>query len=98
MDAQIVGVLAAADGCVLLEQNGIRFPVVWPSGTSIASPDPLVVELPSGAELSLGEHVSGGGGYLKASDVGVEVPDECLNEHDEVAVFNRDDDPVVGAG
>lgn len=95
MAAEVVGVLTAADGCVLLEQDGTRYPVVWPSGTSVADADPLTVELPSGAELELGDRVRGGGGYLSAADVGIEVPDECLNEYGEVAVFNPDDDPVA---
>lgn len=98
MDAEVVGVLSVADGCVLLEQDDSRFPVVWPSGTSVSSTDPLVIELPSGAQLELGGRVSGGGGYLGAASVGIDVPDACLNEYGEVAVFNRDDDPALDGG
>lgn len=94
MDAQVGGTLAAADGCVLFEQGGSRFPVVWPSGTSVAGTDPLVIELPSGERLDLGDQVLGGGGYLSAETLSIDVPDACLNEHGEVAVFNPDDDPV----
>lgn len=94
MDAQVGGTLAAADGCVLLDHGSSRTPVVWPSGTSVAGTDPLVIELPSGEELELGDQVSGGGGYLSAESLSIDVPDACLNEHGEVAVFNPDDDPV----
>lgn len=94
MDAQVGGTLATADGCVLLEQDGSRFPVVWPAGTSVAATDPLVIELPSGERLSVGDRVLGGGGYLDAESLAIDVPAACLNEHGEVAVFNTDDDPV----
>lgn len=94
MDAQVAGALTSADGCVLLERGDTRFPVVWPSGTSVAGTDPLVIELPSGEELNLGDQVSGGGGYLSPDRASISVPDACLNEYGEVAVFNPDDDPV----
>lgn len=97
--AIIQGTLAAHDGCVLLEQEGvdIAYPVVWPSGTSIASEDPLTLELPSGEELAVGQAVSGGGGYHNASSpqVQVDIPAECVPETGEVAVFNPDADPAV---
>lgn len=95
MDALVSGALAAADGCVLLEQGEGRYPVVWPSGTSVAGTDPLVIELPSGDQVHLGDEVGGGGGYLSADRLGIDVPDECLNEYGEVAVFNPGDDPAV---
>lgn len=94
LHAQVVGALAVADGCVLLDQDGNRFPVVWPSGTSVAGTDPLIIELPSGEQLELGDQVSGGGGYLSQERAGIDVPNACLNEYGEVAVFNPDDDPA----
>lgn len=98
-DALIEGTLAARDGCVLLEQEGsdIAHPVVWPSGTSIASEDPLTLELPSGDELAVGQAVSGGGGYHDSSSARVEVdiPAECVPATDEVAILNPDGDPTV---
>lgn len=94
-DAGVSGVLAAADGCVLLEEGGSRFPVVWPSGTSVAGTDPVVIALPSGEQVHLGDRVSGGGGYSDPGRLGVEIPAECLNEYGEVAVFNPDDDPAA---
>jgi hypothetical protein len=93
MDAMVLGTLTTADGCVLLDQDGNRFPVVWPHGTSVEATDPLIIELPSGEQLREGEQVSGGGGYLKAETLDIDVPEACLNESDEVAVFNVRDDP-----
>lgn len=91
--------MALRDGCVLLEQEefAIAYPVIWPSGTSIVSDDPLTLELASGEELAVGQAVSGGGGYPYASSdqVEVDIPAECLPETDEVAVFNPDADPAV---
>lgn len=95
MDAQVAGALAAADGCVLLEDGQSRYPAVWPAGTSVAGTDPLVIELPSGEQLHLGDRVAGAGGYLDAADLDLDIPDACLNEFGEVAVFNPDDDPVT---
>lgn len=98
-DAEIRGTLAIRDGCVLLAQEdvGVAYPVIWPSGTSIASEDPLALELPSGDELAVGQRVRGAGGYHDGASpsVEVDVPPECLPETGEVAVFNPDDDPIV---
>lgn len=96
-DAEVGGTLTTGDGCVMLDQDGNRFPVVWPSGTSVEGTDPLVVELPSGEQLSEGDQVSGGGGYPYADTLDIEVPQACLNEWGEVAVFNPDDDSEVVA-
>ena len=95
--AEIVGTLTTGDGCVLLDQDSGRFPVVWPSGTTVESTDPLVIELPSGERLREGERVRGGGGYPYADTLDIDVPDACRNEWGEVAVFNPDDDPEVVA-
>lgn len=95
MAAEVTGALGAASGCVVLDQDGDQYPVVWPSGTEVADTDPLVIELPSAEQLQLGEQVRGGGGYLKADTLDIDVPAACLNEYGEVAVFNPDDDPTV---
>lgn len=97
MAAEVTGLLTAADGCVLLDRDGDRFPVVWPRGTSVEATDPLVIRMPSGEELRAGDRVRGGGGYLSADILDVDVPQRCLGEHGEVAVFNPDDDPTVAA-
>lgn len=96
-DAEVGGTLTTGGGCVMLGQDGNRFPVVWPSGTSVEATDPLVLELPSGEPLREGDQVSGGGGYPYADTLDIEVPDACLNEWGELAVFNPDDDPEVVA-
>ena len=69
--------------------------MVWPSGTSVEATDPLVIELPSGERLREGDQVSGGGGYPHADTLEISVPQACLNEWGEVAMFNPDDDPEV---
>ena len=98
MTALILGTLALRDGCVVLEweDEEIWYPVVWPAGTSIASDDPFVISLPSGVELAVGEKVTGGGGYLMPGSVEADIPQECLPETNEIAVFNPDDDPSKG--
>lgn len=98
-DALVEGTLAARDGCVLLEQrdSDVAYPVIWLAGTSIASEEPLVLELPSGEELAIGQVVSGGGGYHSPSSdqVEVDIPAECVSDTGEVALFNPDDDPSI---
>ena len=96
MDALVVGELAVADGCVLLvDEAGGRYPVVWPAGTDVAEEDPLVLELPSGDRLGLGQSVTGAGGYVSPAAAGIEVPDACLGQHGDVALFNLTADPTV---
>lgn len=93
-DALVVGTLTTWSGCVLLQMEGFdhAYPVIWPSGTSIAGDDPLTLRLPSGEELTVGQAVSGGGGYYQATSdqVDVDIPAQCLPESGEVAIFNPD--------
>lgn len=93
-DALIEGTLTTRNGCVLLQMVGFdhAYPVIWPSGTSIAGDDPLTLRLPSGDDLILGQAVSGGGGYhyTTSDQVDVDIPAQCLLESGEVAVFNPD--------
>jgi hypothetical protein len=93
--ALVVGLLALRDRCVVLERSDGSdwYPVVWPSGTRIASTDPFVVRLPSGAQLAVGESVRGGGGYTFRETLDVDIPTGCLGETQQVAVFNPDDKP-----
>ena len=97
-DAQIEGMLALHEGCVVLEseESHVWYPVVWPARTSIASADPFAIKLPSGVELALGERVTGGGGYHQPENVEADIPQECLGETNEIAVFNPDADPSKG--
>ena len=96
--ALITGTLALRDGCVVLESEDeeVWYPVVWPASTSIASADPFIISLPSGVELAVGETVTGGGGYLKPERVEADIPQVCLPETNEIAVFNPNDDPTKG--
>lgn len=97
-DAEIEGTLALRGSCVVLEaENEGWWPVVWPAGTSIASDDPFVVSLPSGQEVAVGEGVSGGGGYYKPENLDVDVPQECLPETNQIAVFNPDSESETTA-
>lgn len=103
-DALIEGTLITRDGCVLIDQGDdgfdIAYPVIWPSGTSIASEDPLTLRLPSGDELVVGQVVSGGGGNHDASSESVQVtiPAACVPETGEVAIFNPGADLTVDPG
>jgi hypothetical protein len=93
-DALIEGTLTTGSECVLLQmvESGAAYPVIWPSGTSIAGDDPLTLRLPSGEELTVGRAVGGGGGFHQATSdrVDVDIPARCLPESGEVAVFNPD--------
>lgn len=102
-DALVQGTLTTWGGCVMLQQEGFDhlYPVVWPSGTSIASENPLTLRLPSGEELTLGQAVSGGGGYHDESSPrldDVDIPFGCLPESGEMAVFNPDADLLIVEG
>lgn len=95
VDAMTGGRLRTHDGCALLEAGDTRYPVVWPQGTSIASEDPLTLELPSNHEVAVGQKVvGGGGGFDSSSDsVEVDIPTTCVPETGEmesgqVIIFN----------
>jgi hypothetical protein len=94
-DAIVGGLLAVRDGCVVLEwpDGSHWYPVIWPSGTRIASTDPFVVRLPSGERLAVGEKVRGSGGYTRRETLEVDIPTRCLGGTQQVAVFNPDDRP-----
>lgn len=98
MEALVEGTLGLHDGCVVLawQDEDLWYPVVWPADTSMASSDPFVIRLPSGVEVTVGDEVSGGGGYLSPADVEADLPDRCVPETSEIAVFNPDADPSRG--
>ncbi|MEX2533493.1 MAG: hypothetical protein WD360_05975 [Nitriliruptoraceae bacterium] len=98
MDALVIGTFVTANGCLLLETNESKYPVVWPSGTTVVGTDPLVIRLPSGQQVHLGDQLEGGGGYLKAEQLGIDVAEACVNEYGEIAVFNPDVDPSINPG
>jgi hypothetical protein len=93
--AEIRGRLTVADGCILLAGEGVRYPMVWPVGTSVAATEPRYLVLPDGQRLTEGQRVLGGGGYYSAGVLGLDLPEQCTNKWDEVARFNPGDAPTV---
>lgn len=82
--------------CFLLEAvDGLRYPVVWPAGTT-ASSEPGVT-LPTGQLVSIGDEVRGGGGYFPPP-ARYEIPAECLPDTGDAAVFNASLEVQVIAG
>lgn len=100
-DALIEGELAIRGNCVLLTRDDVAYPVLWPSGTSIAQEDPLTLKLPSNEFLEVGQQVSGGGGYHRvgSNQVTVDIDYECLTDAEPstqpVAVFNPDGELAI---
>jgi hypothetical protein len=95
MAAEVKGTVwfGPEEGCVWLEAMGIRYPVVFPSGTVLEDGPPRVLVLPDGRRAEDGDRLSGAGGYLGPAAVarawtGGDVP-PCLGVTGEVAVFNN---------
>jgi hypothetical protein len=74
--------------CLLVigDEDGVTYPVVWPSATESLA-DTIGVQLPSGDRATEGDIISGGGGYLYVADE-YGIPAECRPATGEVAVFN----------
>lgn len=79
-------------GCVMLGGN----PVVWPTGTTFASTDPLRLRFDDGKEVEQGVEVSGTGGFLKPEDLEITIPLECRPTDEDVAVFNPQSQLRIG--
>ena len=81
-------------GCVWLSYpSGVRYPVVWPAGTSARS-DPFGIRVAEGQVVGPGDRVEGSGGYIAADSatrrLGLEpFPRECVHVGT-AAVFNAD--------
>lgn len=95
-DAEVLGVVVIEGDCIFLSQEAaIRYPVVWPHGTSWNGAE-SAIELPNGMLVHAGDRVYGGGGYYTEANLdgytvaeGVELALRCVdNEYGEVAVFN----------
>lgn len=88
--AQISGTVRydETNDCFLIDDPwGATYPVVWPAGTIAAATGNGVV-LSDGRTVKTGDHVSGGGGYLRVAPEWA-IPAECSNLSDgEIAVFN----------
>ncbi len=95
MAAEVKGELVyrAADDCVQIELEGLRYPIVWPTGTEGTADGPGVV-LPGGVTARVGDEVYGGGGYLPVADE-FGIPAECVPETGEVAVYNSNEQVAV---
>lgn len=92
--ALIEGPLALSSGCLLVGE----FPVVWPHGTTWDA-EAQAVRLSDGQVVTLGDRVSGGGGYPYLSDLGTEFAEplaDCpKNKYEEVAMFNAGEQITV---
>lgn len=93
------GRLELAGDClyiVPLDSRGVRYPLVWPAGTTWDAEEQAVIG-PSRTRMPVGSEVSGGGGYHKVEDVkrslGAEaevLAASCVdNEYGEVAFINN---------
>lgn len=110
---ELVGMAAEVKGtvifdndteCLLLELEGVSYPLVWPAGTSWRS-DPPGVRLDNGEIVEPGMTVHGGGGYLKREGIehmaGTAVADAaatCAGPTGETAIFNIGSTVTVTAG
>ena len=96
MAAEVTGtlVLDQTTGCLIMELEGVRYPLVWPAGTTWQE-DPPAVVLEDGEKAEPGMTVYGAGGYLYRDHVeqlaGPEVADAadiCAGPTGEIAFFN----------
>lgn len=103
MDALVGGVVETDQdtGCIWLsDQDGARYPVIWPRGTT-AKASPFAITLADGQSVQAGDRVQGGGGYVDAdgatSGLGIEpFPAGCVHVG-EAAVFNSGSEIAVTA-
>ncbi|WP_370326919.1 hypothetical protein [Euzebya sp.] len=87
LDALVRGTVEYDEACGAVlhdEEVDVRYPVVWPHGTGLVGTDPLTLELSDGRTVTVGDVVSGGGGYHP--DLAL-VDDACAPTG-ETAVFN----------
>jgi hypothetical protein len=104
MAAEVKGTIVLEAGCLLMELEGIRYPLVWPFGTTW-QPDPPAVRLGGGVLVEAGMDVYGGGGYLDRTAIeaiaGSEVAAaaaECAGPTGEIALFNLGSDVILVEG
>lgn len=103
--AEVQGTLVLEDGCLLLGPGDdlnpeLRYPPIWPAGTTWQS-DPPGVVLGSGEVVLIGEAVYGGGGYPQGVNLNWdalvrEFAIACAGPTGEVAVFNPGGDIELG--
>jgi hypothetical protein len=106
MAAEVKGTVLYDDatGCLLLDLEDARYPLVWPGGTSWRT-DPPGVILDSGEIVEPGMTVHGGGGYLQREGIehmaGTAVADaaaRCAGPTGEIAIFNIGSTVTITSG
>lgn len=106
MAAEVKGTVLFDDatGCLLLELEDVRYPLVWPGGTSWRT-DPPGVVLDSGEIVEPGMTVHGGGGYLEREGIehmaGTAVADaaaRCAGPTGDIAIFNIGSTVTITSG
>lgn len=106
MTAEVAGPVRfdSDTGCLLLEHGSVRYPLVWPTGTSWRS-NPAGVRLEDGQVVEPGMTVYGGGGYLDRGGIermaGTEVADAanaCAGPTGEIAIFNIGSEVTMTSG
>lgn len=94
--AEVTGVLLFDEStdCLLMELEGVQYPLVWPTGTRWQE-DPPAVVLEHSEKVEPGMTVYGGGGYLHRDHVEelsgsavAEAPGRCAGPTGEIAFFN----------
>ncbi len=102
--AEITGVVALVDGCVLLADpfDGRTTAVVWPNRTQWDAASETI-ELPNGDVVGIGDEVWGGGGFSRpGADDTVEAEElrRCVRVADsaEVAGVNASTDGIRAGG
>lgn len=90
--------------CLTLELEGVRYPVVWPAGTTWQD-DPPAVVLKNGQTAEPGMTVYGAGGYLYrdhveqlAGSTVADAAEACAGPTGEIAFFNIASEVDVIAG
>ncbi|HET7847157.1 MAG TPA: hypothetical protein VFL72_06650, partial [Acidimicrobiia bacterium] len=103
MAAEVKGVLVFDEptNCLLVELEGVRYPLVWPAGARWQE-DPPAVVLDNGEKAEPGMRVYGGGGYLSSEHVEelagtavAEAAARCAVQTGEIAFFNIESDVSV---
>lgn len=112
--AIVGGVIVLDRGCLLLDQYAhfadladppdpaaVRYPVIWPAGTTWDDATQTVV-LPDGVRAAIGESVGGGGGYLYEDAIAVVTDPNtaaraaaCAGPTGEIAWFNPGGEVVL---